>query len=86
MDLHAISYTFVNVLIVLFVLFEPHGQYLELDKVAALRREVSAEFYLTDWLLNCYVLKITEDRDVAEKRRNHGIDDSPDKSFYVATK
>lgn len=48
MDLHAISYTFVNVLIVLFVLFEPHGQYLELDKVAALRREVSAEFYLTD--------------------------------------
>ena len=48
MDLHAISYTFVNVLIVLFVLFEPHGWYLELDQVAALRMEVNAEFYLTD--------------------------------------
>lgn len=66
------------------MLFEPHGWYLELDQVAALRREVNAEFYLTDWLLNCYVA--TEDRDVAEKRRNHGTDDSPDKSFYVLSR
>ena len=48
MDLHAISCTFVYVLIVPLMLFEPHGCCLALDQAAVSRREVSAEFDLTD--------------------------------------